>query len=111
MSGLTFFLLLFPGSPLDVSWRLNPRAHESLSSFGWPALPLMGVTSLACATAAVGLWRCSPWGMWAAITLLAINLLGDTANVVATHDLRALIGLPVAGLLIWYLIKQRRLFT
>jgi hypothetical protein len=104
-------MLLFPGSPLDVLWRLNPRAHEGLSSLGWPALLLMGVTSLACVTAALGLWRCTCWGLWAALAILSINLIGDLSNALITGDKRALIGLPIGGLMIWYLLSQRRLFA
>ena len=111
MSGLTFFLLCFPGSRLDISWRLNPRAHESLSSLEWPALLLMSATSLACATAAVGLWRCARWGLWIALAILLLNLLGDSANAIFTGDLRPLIGLPIGGSMLFYLIWRRKLFS
>ena len=110
MSGLTFLLLLFPRSALDLSWRLNPRAHEALSSLGWPALLLMGATCLACATAAVGLWRCTRWGLWTALAILIVNLLGDAGNALFTADKRALIGLPIGGMMIWYLVWRRRFF-
>jgi len=111
MSGLTFLMLLFPGGPLDALWRLNPRAQEGLSSLGSPALLLMSATSLACITAAVGLWRCARWGMWTALAILAVNLIGDTGNAVVTGDKRALIGLPIGGLMIWYLLSERQRFA
>jgi hypothetical protein len=111
MSGLTFLMLLLSGSALDVLWRLNPRAHEGLSVMGWPALLLMGTVSLACITAAIGLWRCTRWGLWTALAILALNLLGDSANVLFTGDKRALIGLPIGGVMIWYLIENRRRFA
>lgn len=97
MSGLTFLMLLFPGSPMDVMWRLNPRAHEGLSSLGWPVLLPMAVTSLACITALLGLWRCARWGLWTGLAILVINLMGDTVNALITRDKRALIGLPIGG--------------
>jgi hypothetical protein len=111
MSGLTFLMLLLPRSPLDAMWRLNPRAHEGLSSLGWPAPLLMAATSLACMTAALGLWRCARWGLWTAVAILTINLVGDTGNALITGDRRALIGLPIGGLMIWYLVRQRRRFA
>jgi hypothetical protein len=111
MSGLTFLMLLFPGSPLDVLWQLNPRAHEGLDSLGWLALLLMAATSLACITAALGLWRCTRSGLWTAVAILAINLVGDAGNALITGDKRALIGLPIGGLVIWYLLSQRRRFA
>ena len=110
MSLLTLLMLLLPGSPLDILWQLNPRAHQGLSSLGWLALLLMGATAVACTTAAVGLWRCARFGLWTALAILVINLLGDAGNAVITGDLRALIGLPVGGLMIWYLSRRRRLF-
>jgi hypothetical protein len=110
MSGLAFVLLMFRGVRFDVAWRLNPHAHETLSALGWRAPLLMGATSLACATATLGLWRCARWGLWIAIVILAINLIGDAGNAFFTGDLRALIGLPVAGLMIWYLVSRRQLF-
>jgi hypothetical protein len=35
-SGVSFLMLLFPGTPLDVLWQLNPRAHESLPAMESP---------------------------------------------------------------------------
>jgi len=110
MSGLTLLMLLFPGSPLDALWRVNPRAHQGLAVLGLRALLLMGATSLACAAAALGLWRCTRWGLWTALVILVINLSGDTGNAFLTGDKRSLIGLPIGGLMIWYLISRRQSF-
>jgi hypothetical protein len=111
MSGLAFVLLMFPGIPFDFAWRLNPGAHIALSALGWRALLLMSATSLACATAALGLWRCRRWGLWTAVAILVINLMGDTGNSLLLGDKRALIGLPIGGLLVWYLLSQRGRFV
>ena len=35
-----------------------------------------------------------------------MNLVGDTFNAVFRGDLRTLIGLPIGGLMIWYLMKH-----
>jgi hypothetical protein len=111
MSGLAFILLMFPGIPLDVAWRLNPGAHIAWSALGWRALLLMSATSLACATAALGLWRCRRWGLWTAVAILVINLIGDAGNALLLGDKRALIGLPIGGLLMWYLLSQQGRFV
>ena len=34
------------------------------------------------------------------------NLLGDLANAVIRRDPRTLIGIPIAGVLLWYLLRQ-----
>jgi hypothetical protein len=111
MSGLTVFLLLFPGSVLEPVWRLNPQAHEGFATMGLSAVLLMAVVCSACAVAAVGLWRCTRWGFWTALAILSINLAGDTTNALITGDKRTLIGLPIGGLMIWYLVRKRDLFA
>jgi hypothetical protein len=110
MSGLAATMLLFPGSALDELWRMNLRAREGFTAMGGWAILLMLTVCLACATAAVGLWRRTRWGYIAALTILVINLTGDTTNVVMLHDWRTLVGLPIAGLMIWYLVKNRLVF-
>jgi hypothetical protein len=110
MSGLTAVMLSFPGSVIEPLWRLNPRAREGFVGMGGWAVVLMLVVCVACATAAVGLWRCSRVGYWTALVVLAINLVGDTANAVVGDDWRTLIGLPIGGLMMAYLVRKRRVF-
>jgi len=111
MSGLTTVLLLLPGTPLDVLWRINPSAHAGFGSMGMLAVVLMLCVCAACTTAALGLWRCARWGYWIALGILTVNLVGDTANFLLAHDWRTLIGLPLGGAMIAYLISQRRAFA
>lgn len=111
MSFLAALMLLFPGGPLDRLWRLNPHAHEGFTTMGAWAVLLMAAVCVACATAAIGLWRRKAWGLWTAIAILSINLAGDTANAFLAHDLRTLIGLPIAVAMIVYLLARRRVFA
>lgn len=108
MSSLAALLLLFPGSPLDVLWRINPRGHKGFAAMGSWAVLLMVAVSAACISAAIGLWRCQPRGIWTAIVVLGINLLGDTLNAVLQKDWRTLIGLPIGGAMIFYLALYLR---
>ena len=110
MSGLTLFLLMFPGSRLDVLWRLNPRAHDSFISMGYGAAALMLLVSAACAMAAVGLWRCTRFGYRAAIVILSMNTVGDLANTLLLRDRRTLIGVPIAAAMMVYLYSRKRVF-
>ena len=106
MSGLAAIMLWFPGSPLDVLWRINPRGHEGFAAVGgWAALLMLAVCA-ACIAAAAGLWRCKLWGIWTAIAILTINLVGDTLSAVLQSDWRSLIGLPIGGAMIWYLLAH-----
>jgi hypothetical protein len=111
MSGLTAVMLLFPGSPIEPLWRLNPRAQEALASMGTAAVLLMIVVCASCFAAAVGLWQLKRWGYWTAIFILAINLAGDVLNAALARDWRTLIGLPIGLTLILLLQKKRESFA
>ena len=111
MSSLTIFLLLFPKTILEPLWRLNPDAHAAFQSLGRWSIFSMIVVGAACASAAAGLAKRAVWGWRLAIAVLVINGLGDTINAVARHDPRTLIGIPVAGALIMYLVSKRNLFA
>jgi uncharacterized membrane protein (DUF2068 family) len=67
----------------------------------------MGIVCAACATAAIGLWRGARWGYWLAFALLALNLTGDIINVAAGIEPKAAIGIPIALLLLAYLLSGR----
>ena len=105
-SFVSFISLLFPGSFLEPIWRLNPRARSGLGDMG-VAVILMGAVCLACALAAVGLWRGARWGYWLAVSLLAINLLGDILNVFLGTEPRAVIGIPIALAILAFLMSRR----
>jgi hypothetical protein len=104
---LTIVLLAMPGTPLDALWRVNPEAHAAFGAHrGW-AIALMAVVGLVCASATIGLARRARWGRRLAIAIIAINLLGDVTGAIVRHDPRPLIGLPVAGAMIWLLGRLR----
>jgi uncharacterized membrane protein (DUF2068 family) len=108
MCSLTIILLTFPGTSMDAAWRLNPDAQLAFQSLGKASVLLMFVVGTACAFAAVGMWRGSEWGMRLAVVILSVNILGDLFNALVRHDLRTLIGLPIGGAMIVYLIRSRK---
>jgi uncharacterized membrane protein (DUF2068 family) len=108
MCVLTIVLLLHPGTKLDSLWRVNPAAHQAFKSLGAFSIVLMAIVGSTCASAAIGLWSGSVWGSRVAMTILAINLIGDVVNVCFRHDHRSLIGVPIAGAMIAYLIRDFR---
>ena len=109
MCALTIILLLFPGTHLDSLWRLNPEAHSAFQSLGNAAVFLMLAVGAGCAIAAVGLWQNTRWGIVVAIVILSVNIAGDLLNAVFRRDYRALIGLPIGGAMIFYLVRSRKL--
>ena len=108
MCGLTIGLLLFPGGVLDSLWRLNPEAHAAFQQMDRLSILLMAVVGVACASAAIGLARNARWGPWLGILILVVNLVGDLTNTFVRHDLRTLIGVPIAGAMILYLAREAR---
>lgn len=105
---VTMLALAFPGGFLDPIWRLRSDAKIEFQKLGDWSVLLMATVGLACGLAALGLARHNEWGRRLAIGILVVNLVGDSLNAFLLHDLRTLIGLPIGGLMIWYLVRKRR---
>ena len=106
---VTMLALAFPGSFLESIWQFKPEARVQFLQIGRGAsIALMAVVGVACGSAAIGLARNAEWGRRLAIAVLAVNLIGDSLNALLRHDPKTLIGLPIGGLMIWYLSRARR---
>jgi len=68
----------------------------------------MATVGVACGLSAIGLARNARRGRSLAIAVLVVNLIGDSLNALLRHDPKTLIGLPIGGLMIWYLVRVRR---
>lgn len=99
--------LSFPGSFLEIVWRLNPHAREGFGRIGSWSVALMSVVCVTCLLTAIGLWRRLRWGYWFAIAMLLINLIGDTINVITGTERRAIIGIPIVLVLLIYLLRSK----
>ncbi len=105
-AAITAVALVARGGVLDPIWGFNPQAQVAFRAMGPWAIALMVVVAIACALSAVGLWIRARWGHRLALALLTVNLLGDATNAFVRGDLRTLIGLPIAGALIVYLLSS-----
>lgn len=103
MTGIIVIVQFFANSAGDQT------SHPQDGFSQWSLL-LMTVACLACIAAAYGLWRLMRWGLWTAIVILGANLVGNVISVFSTPDWRTLIQVPIIGLMIWYLLRQRPLF-
>ena len=65
----------------------------------------MLVVSITCGLAAYGLWNGKLWGYRIAIGMLIINLIGDIYNFGTGIEPRALIGIPIVALILFFIIK------
>ena len=105
---VTMLALAFPGSLLESIWQLKPEARVQFLEIGRGAsIAVMAVVGVACGSAAIGLGRDAEWGRRLAIGILSANLVGDSVNALLRHDPKTLIGLPIGGLMIWYLVKKK----
>jgi uncharacterized membrane protein (DUF2068 family) len=102
----TALALAWPGAWAQAMWRLKPEAPAQFAQLGTLAIPLMILVAAACAGAAVGLWRRQRWSYWLAVGILSVNLLGDTLNAIIRGDWRTLIGLPIGGAILAYLVSH-----
>jgi hypothetical protein len=104
-SGYAAVTLAWPGSALDVAWSVNPEGHAGLRSLGPVAIVGMAVLSATMVVTALGLVALRRWAWWIAVVGLAANATGDLATTIATGEPRTLIGVPVAGLIVWWLTR------
>lgn len=113
MSFTASLSLLRPNTFLESMWRLNPRAQLNLLSIGIWAVILLSTVSVFCAAAGIGLWRGAWWGHRIAVGLIAVNLVADVTNVILGIEPSAIVGVPVAAVILAYLMstKVRRLFA
>jgi hypothetical protein len=102
---LTIVLLVFPRTKLDSLWNLNPDAHVGFQSLRSWSIVLMVVVGAGCALAAIGVWRATVWGVQLAVAILFCNIIGDLVNALMRRDYRSLVGLPIAGAMIFYLVR------
>ena len=72
----------------------------------WAPL-LMGTLCLACAASAFGFFTGKRWGYRLGVVLLLFNLTGDLVNAALGIEPRAIFGLPIVALLLWYLSSLR----
>ena len=109
ISLVVMLALAFPDSYLESIWRLKPEAQSQFQTIGTGvSVASMALVAAACALAAVGLVRNAEWGRRLAIAVLIINLIGDSLNALLMRDTRTLIGVPIGGLMILYLVKTKR---
>ena len=106
-SGLSVISLLTPGGALEPMWRLNPRARESFSRMGPWAFLILGLVCLACSACAYGFFAGKRWGYRLGVAGLLINLVGDVVNAALGIEPRAVFGIPVVALIVWYLFSRQ----
>jgi hypothetical protein len=96
---------LVPRQCSRFALAIESQAHVAFQWIGRLSILLMAILGVACPLAPIGLARNAKWGRWLGIVILAANLVGDLTNAFVRHDLRTLIGVPIAGAMIFYLAR------
>jgi hypothetical protein len=73
--------LLFPGTVLDVIWKMKSGSEQQFLALGWFGVVFLFLLSAALLTAGIGLFRWRNWGRWLTVVLLLINLGPDVPGL------------------------------
>jgi hypothetical protein len=107
MAGVAATSLLWPGTPLDRLWVLNPIAYKQLVPLGSTVGILFLLLSAALTAAGIGWFRRCLWGWRLAVVIIAIQVLGDVVNCVRGDFLRGGAGFIIAVALLLFLLQHR----
>lgn len=107
MSGLAALTLFWPGTALDSIWTINPDGHRAMSAAGTGAAAGMAVLCAIMSSTARGLWLRHRWAWWVALCIFAVNAVADLTTAAVQHNPRTLIGVPIAAMIISWLLRPR----
>jgi hypothetical protein len=97
--------LVWRGTVLDRMWTLNPRAYRDLAPFGKAvgiSFLLLGITL---SVTGIGWFRRRLWGWRLAVAVIATQVLGDLVNAFRGRVFEGVIGVAIAGALLFYLSR------
>jgi len=107
MASLAGTTLVWRGTTLDRLWTLNPRAYKELAPHGKAAgIPFvfLGVTLV---VAGMGWFKRRLWGWRLAVSIIAVQVLGDLVNAFMGDLVRGGVGFVIAGALLVYLLRPQ----
>jgi hypothetical protein len=107
MASLAATTLLWPSTPLDRAWTLNPTAYQQLSPLGSKVGILFLLLAVALVTAGIGWFRRRLWGWRLTVGVIGTQVIGDIVNLVRGDVLRGGTGVIIAGALLLYLLRPR----
>jgi hypothetical protein len=106
MTALASLSLAWPDGPLAAMWRLKPDEFAKMRALG-PLVPIgFSALSLTMAVTAYATLARRRWGWWLAVFIFAVNGLSDAARALVASEWSSLIGVAVAGLVLWWLSRR-----
>jgi hypothetical protein len=105
MAAFAAITLFHPGTPLDRAWTLNRPAYVALEALGWTVAVPFAVLTVVLLLAGLGWFRRQYWGWLLGTTIIATNLAADFIHALLGDWLRSGVGIIIAGLLFFYLMR------
>jgi hypothetical protein len=97
--------LLFPGSKLEIVWKLYPARRALLMPYRIWLGPGFLALAAAMVAASRGCFLHRRWGWRLAVAIFAANGLGDAIQLFMDHILEGAIGVAAAGAILFYLSR------
>ena len=107
MAGYAGTTLIWRGTVLDKLWALNMPAYERLAPFGAIAGPVFLAAQRGSGVCWGGMVQTPPVGMEIGHLVILVQALGDLINLLRGDFIRGGIGLAIAGLLLFYLLRPK----
>ena len=107
MTGVVSVTLFAPGGPLDAIWQIKPHEYQDLLLLRPTSSAGFAILCIAMAATMIGCFQRKRWGLMLAITIFAINALGDAAHAFSGAWAEGAFGVAVAALILWWLTRHR----
>jgi NADH:ubiquinone oxidoreductase subunit 2 (subunit N) len=104
VAGIT---LVWPGTPMDAIWLVNEKSHVELTAYALSIGILFLILSQVFVLTARGWFKQRKWGWLSTIGIFAANIAGDMVRLVSGDFAGGLMGIAIAGLIIFYLTRPR----
>jgi hypothetical protein len=90
--------LLWPGSKLEVIWKLYPARRSLLLPYACGSVPFL-ILAIVMVYASIGCFRGRIWGWRLAVAIFLVNGLSDVTQIFMGHFLEGGIGVAAAGVI------------
>lgn len=97
--------LLWPGTPFDVIWLLQPDRQLALMPYRLWLGPLFLLFVVPATLASYGFFQRKDWARQLAIAIFAANALGDVVQIARGHTLEGMAGVLITGALVFFLLS------
>jgi hypothetical protein len=97
--------LLWPGSKLEIIWKLYPARRALLMPYRIWLGPAFLMLAIVMVSASIGCFRNRIWGWWLAVAIFLVNGLSDVAHILMGHFLEGGIGVVAASVILLYLSR------